>query len=142
MTELSPGGDEYAKAFRAAAKRNRLKLVADILVHQTGDDLADALRHLHDEVKPDAIAYLGYGYPVAMCNPILRDLDWDPQRIMSTAFLWYISDPGCSMAWRVGTASIRSAMKRTIATRTTGRQRSVRRALRAQGAPRHGRLLL
>ena len=94
VTEISPGGDEYAKAFRAAAKRNRVKLAADILVDQTGDDLADALRHLHDEVKPDAIAYLGYGYPVAMFNPILRDLNWDPPRVMSTAFMWYINEPG------------------------------------------------
>ena len=44
-------------------------------------------------MKPDAIAYLGYGYPVAMFNPILRDLDWDPPRIMSTAFMWYINEP-------------------------------------------------
>ncbi len=93
ITELSPGGEEYSKAFRAAAKRNQLNVVADTFVHQTGDDLANVLRHLHDDVKPDAIAYLGYGYPVAMFNPILRTLDWDPPRIMGTAFLWYISDP-------------------------------------------------
>jgi ABC-type branched-subunit amino acid transport system substrate-binding protein len=94
VTELSPGGDEYAKAFRAAARRNRVNLVADIFVDQTGHDLADALRHLHDEVQPDAIAYLGYGYPVAMFNPILRELNWDPPRVMSTAFMWYINEPG------------------------------------------------
>jgi ABC-type branched-subunit amino acid transport system substrate-binding protein len=93
VTELSPGGDEYAKAFRAAAKRNRVNLVADVFVDQTGDDLADALRRLHDDVQPDAIAYLGYGYPVAMFNPILRELEWDPPRIMSTAFMWYINEP-------------------------------------------------
>ena len=70
-----------------------MNLVADVFVDQTGDDLADALRHLHDDVQPDAIAYLGYGYPVAMFNPILRELDWDPPRIMSTAFMWYINEP-------------------------------------------------
>lgn len=93
VTEISPGGEEYAKAFRAAAKRNAVKLAADLFVDQTGSDLADALRYLHDEVQPDAIAYLGYGYPVAMFNPILRELDWDPPRIMSTAFMWYINEP-------------------------------------------------
>jgi branched-chain amino acid transport system substrate-binding protein len=93
VTEVSPGGEEYAKAFRAAAKRNRVKLAADILVDQTGDDLADALRYLHEEVQPDALAYLGYGYPVAMFNPILEELDWDPPRVMSTAFMWYINEP-------------------------------------------------
>jgi branched-chain amino acid transport system substrate-binding protein len=93
VTEVSPGGEEYAKAFRAAAKRNRVKLAADIFVDQTGADLADALRQLHEDVQPDAIAYLGYGYPVAMFNPILRELDWDPPRVMSTAFMWYINEP-------------------------------------------------
>ncbi len=93
VTEISPGGDEYSKAFRAAARRNRVNLVADVFVDQTGDDLAAALKHLHDDVQPDAIAYLGYGYPVAMFNPVLRDLDWDPPRIMSTAFMWYINEP-------------------------------------------------
>jgi len=94
VTETSPGGDEYAKAFRAAARRNRVNLVADIFVDQTGHDLAEALQKLHDEVKPDAIAYLGYGYPVAMFNPILREMNWDPPRVMSTAFMWYINEPG------------------------------------------------
>ena len=28
-----------------------------------------------------------------MFNPILRELDWDPPRIMSTAFMWYINEP-------------------------------------------------
>jgi branched-chain amino acid transport system substrate-binding protein len=93
VTEISPGGGEYSKAFRAAARRNRVNLVADVFVDQTGDDLAAVLKHLHDDVQPDAIAYLGYGYPVAMFNPVLRDLDWDPPRVMSTAFMWYINEP-------------------------------------------------
>ena len=93
ITEASPGGEEYAKAFRAAAKRNCVNLVADIFIDQTGHDLANVLHHLHDEVHPDAIAYLGYGYPVAMFNPILEELRWDPPRVMSTAFMWYINEP-------------------------------------------------
>lgn len=93
VTEISPGGEEYSKAFRAAARRNRVNLVADVFVDQTGDDLAETLKRLRDDVNPDAIAYLGYGYPVAMFNPILRELDWDPPRIMSTAFMWYINEP-------------------------------------------------
>jgi hypothetical protein len=28
-----------------------------------------------------------------MFNPILRELEWDPPRIMSTAFMWYINEP-------------------------------------------------
>jgi branched-chain amino acid transport system substrate-binding protein len=92
VTEISPGGEEYSKAFRAAARRNRVNLVADVYVDQTGDDIAETLKYLHDDVHPDAIAYLGYGYPVAMFNPVLRELDWDPPRIMSSAFMWYINE--------------------------------------------------
>jgi ABC-type branched-subunit amino acid transport system substrate-binding protein len=93
VTEISPGGEEYSKAFRAAARRNRVTLVADVFVDQTGADLAATLKHLHDDVRPDAVAYLGYGYPVAMFNPVLRELNWDPPRIMSSAFMWYINEP-------------------------------------------------
>jgi ABC-type branched-subunit amino acid transport system substrate-binding protein len=91
ITEISPGGREYSAAFRASATRNRLDVVAELLIETTGQGLVDALRTLRDEVKPDAIAYCGYGYPTAMFNPILHDLDFDPPRVMSTAFMWYIN---------------------------------------------------
>jgi hypothetical protein len=91
VTEISPGGDEYAKAFRAAAKRNGVKLVADVLVDQTGDDLADALRHFTTRsARRDASRVRLPGGDV---QSILRELDWDPPRIMSTALMWYINEP-------------------------------------------------
>ncbi len=91
ITEISPGGQEYSSAFRASARRNRLDVVSELMIETTGGGLAEALTVLRDEVKPDAIAYCGYGYPTAMFNPILHDLSWDPPRIMSTAFMWYIN---------------------------------------------------
>lgn len=91
VTEVSPGGQEYSSAFRASAIRNRLQIVNESYIETTGGGLSEALSHLHDEVHPDAIAYCGYGYPTAMFNPILHDLSWDPPRVMSTAFLWYIN---------------------------------------------------
>jgi branched-chain amino acid transport system substrate-binding protein len=92
ITEVSPGGGEYSAAFRAAAWRNRLDVVSEDYIQTNGAGLTEGLRHLQTEVKPDAIAYCGYGYPTAMFNPILKDIGWDPPRIMSTAFMWYINE--------------------------------------------------
>jgi branched-chain amino acid transport system substrate-binding protein len=92
ITEVSPGGGEYSTAFRAAALQNRLEIVSERYIQTNGAGLAEGLRHLQTEVHPDAIAYCGYGYPTAMFNPILKEIGWDPPRIMSTAFMWYINE--------------------------------------------------
>ena len=91
VTEVSPGGREYSEAFRHAARRSCLDIAAEVFIETTGAGLEEGLAKLRDDVRPDAIAYCGYGYPTAMFNPILRTLDWDPPRVMSTAFLWYIN---------------------------------------------------
>lgn len=93
VTEVSPGGQEYSGAFRDAARRNKLDIVGEVFIEGNGAGLEEGLRLLRDTVKPDALAYCGYGYPTAMFNPILKDLGWDPARIMSTAFMWYINEP-------------------------------------------------
>jgi branched-chain amino acid transport system substrate-binding protein len=92
ITEVSPGGREYSSAFRAAATRNLLQIASESFIQTNGAGLREALTHLHEDVSPDAIAYCGYGYPTAMFNPILEQLAWDPPRIMSTAFMWYINE--------------------------------------------------
>jgi branched-chain amino acid transport system substrate-binding protein len=92
VTEVSPGGQEYSSAFRAAAHRNGVEIIAEVFIQTTGDGLADGLKYLRDEVHPEALAYCGYGYPTAMFNPILSDLGWDLPKIMSTAFMWYINE--------------------------------------------------
>jgi branched-chain amino acid transport system substrate-binding protein len=93
IVEISPGGQEYAAAFRDAARRNGISIASEVYIEQNGALLKEGLAHLHSSVMPDAIAYCGYGYPVGMFNPILRDLGWDPPRIMSSAFMWYINEP-------------------------------------------------
>ncbi len=93
VTEVSPGGGEYSKAFRDAARRNGLAIAGEVFIETNGAGLDVGLEQLRDTVRPDAIAYCGYGYPTAMFNPILQRLDWDPPRIMSTAFMWYINAP-------------------------------------------------
>ena len=93
VTEISPGGQEYSRAFRDAAKRNKLEIVGEVFIEGNGALLEEGLSLLRDTAKPDAIAYCGYGYPTAMFNPVLQSLSWDPPRIMSTAFMWYINEP-------------------------------------------------
>lgn len=93
VTEVSPGGQEYSKAFRDAAVRNRVDVAGEVFIETNGAGLDAGLRLLNETVKPDALAYCGYGYPTAMFNPVLQELGWDPPRIMSTAFMWYINEP-------------------------------------------------
>jgi ABC-type branched-subunit amino acid transport system substrate-binding protein len=92
VTEVSPGGQEYSSAFRAAAQRNGVEVISEVFIQTNGDGLAEGLRYLQAEIHPEALAYCGYGYPTAMFNPILAKLDWNPPKIMSTAFMWYINE--------------------------------------------------
>jgi len=78
---------------RASARRNGLEVVGEVFIETNGARLNDGLKLLRDTVGPDAIAYCGYGYPTAMFNPVLEELAWDPPKIMSTAFMWYINEP-------------------------------------------------
>jgi len=93
LVETSPGGAEYANAFRLAAAQNRLEIAGEILFETNGAGLESGLRSLRDDVQPEVLVYSGYGYPIAMVNPVLEALDWMPPRIQSTAFLWYIGWP-------------------------------------------------
>ena len=53
--------------------------------------LADNLDNLR-QVNADALAYMGYGMLAAkgLLREALDELQWDPPRIMSTAFMWYL----------------------------------------------------
>ena len=93
VTEVSPGGHEYSLSFRDAATRNGLEVVGEVAILQNGQGLKEGLTLLRDSVKPEALAYCGYGYPTAMFNPALQEIEWDPTRIMSTALMWYINEP-------------------------------------------------
>src|SRR5205085_7271342 len=61
-------------------------------VSQTPDDLAGNLANLRG-VRADALAYMGYGLLAAegRLREALDKLDWNPPRIMSTAFMWYLA---------------------------------------------------
>lgn len=82
-------GEEYAKYFRYAASQNELSIVLEAPVSPVAslDEIAEALTTLRS-ASPDAIAYLGLGSGITrQVNEALNKIDWDPKRIMCTAFV-------------------------------------------------------
>lgn len=90
--EISPGGIEYATAFRTFAARAGLEILIEAYTTQVPDDLEATLRKIRDQ-RPDCLAYLGYGYPTILMGPMFPRLGWDPPRIMTTAFQFCYAKP-------------------------------------------------
>ncbi len=91
LNEISPNGEEYFRFFRQECRRLDLSIGAIETVSQTPKNLTDNLRRLKDS-HCDALVYIGYGMLVAqgLMRPALEELDWDPPRIMTTAFMFYL----------------------------------------------------
>jgi len=90
--EISPGGVEYATNFRHYAAREKLDVLIEAYTTQVPADLEGVLRKIRDQ-KPDCLAYLGYGYPTILMAPMFKSLDWDPPRVMTTAFQFCYAKP-------------------------------------------------
>ena len=91
LSELSPNGEEYFRFFRQECRRHDLSIAAVETVSQSPAHLAENLDNLR-QVNADALAYMGYGMLAAkgLLREALDELQWDPPRIMSTAFMWYL----------------------------------------------------
>ncbi|MFM8972151.1 MAG: ABC transporter substrate-binding protein [Actinomycetota bacterium] len=91
LSENSPNGEEYFRYFRTECRRRGVAIAALETVSQSPADLATNLDNLR-QANADALVYMGYGMLAA--KGLLRDaldrLAWDPPRIMSTAFMWYL----------------------------------------------------
>lgn len=91
LSEVSPNGEEYFRYFRMECRRRGVSVAAVETVSQTPVDLAQNLDNLR-AVGADALVYMGYG--VLAASGALRDaldkLAWDPPRIMTTAFMFYL----------------------------------------------------
>ena len=92
LSEVSPNGEEYFQYFRWAADQYGVRIVALETITQTPDDLEASVWRLR-EVRPDALAYMGYGYPTILLGPIFEKLDWRPPRIMTTAMQFGYARP-------------------------------------------------
>ena len=91
LSEISPNGEEYFRFFRQECRRRGVSIAAVETVSQSPENLAvnhDNLRR----VEPDALVYMGYGMLAAkgLLRRALDELEWDPPRIMGTAFMFYL----------------------------------------------------
>jgi branched-chain amino acid transport system substrate-binding protein len=84
--EDSAIGNEYLTFFRAACRYEGLRIVAQEPISQIEDDLTVAVSATR-EAGSEGLVYLGFGLPGVHINTALRALDWDPPRVMTTAFL-------------------------------------------------------
>jgi ABC-type branched-subunit amino acid transport system substrate-binding protein len=91
LSEVSPNGEEYFRYFRQECMRRGISIAGLETVSQTPADLAANLANLRG-MNADALVYMGYG--AIASSGALRDaldtLKWDPPRIMTTAFMFYL----------------------------------------------------
>ena len=85
LVEQSLIGESYLKNLRTACPRKGIRIVAEVAVAQTAQDINEAVRTLHD-AKAEAIVHLGFGFGIVFINPALEAVDWDPPRFTTTAF--------------------------------------------------------
>ena len=91
LSEVSPNGEEYFRYFRQECRRRGIAIAAVETVSQTPANLAENLDSLRS-VNADALVYMGYGVLAAsgLLREALDQLAWDPPRIMTTAFMFYL----------------------------------------------------
>ena len=83
--ERSLIGQKYLASFRDACRVERLAIVCEAPIAQSGVDATEVVGALH-ESSPDAIVHLGFGLGVVGVNDALAALDWDPPRYMGTSW--------------------------------------------------------
>jgi len=79
-------GREYRDFFREACEVEGLTVVAEAGVAPRATDLSDAAATAQ-AAAPDALAYFGLGLSVLHLNKALDALNWNPVKVMSTAFM-------------------------------------------------------
>src|SRR5436190_5522462 len=95
--ERGSSGSDYADFFRSAAGDEGLEIVKEVTL---GPNPRHLDRHLDTmrRLGAQAIVYLGYGYSTFHFARAFKALDWDPPRMMGTAFMFYSN----SNAWAEG----------------------------------------
>jgi branched-chain amino acid transport system substrate-binding protein len=85
LVEQSLVGQTYVTNFRRACRDHDIRIVVEVPIAQTAQDVTDAVRKLY-ETKPHAIVHCGFGFGMLGVNGALEALEWDPPRFMGTAF--------------------------------------------------------
>jgi ABC-type branched-subunit amino acid transport system substrate-binding protein len=86
--EQGSSGRDYADYFRDTALQVGLKVMREVKLEPNPKGLKDDLA-LMRELGVEGIYYGGYGYATFHFAEAFRALDWDPPRVMGTAFMFY-----------------------------------------------------
>jgi branched-chain amino acid transport system substrate-binding protein len=93
VVETNRTGRDYLDAYTVAAKREGLETIRLDFVSQVEtnfDDLVERLR----KTDPQAVVFLGYGYPLVELAAAMERVAWEPVRVANSAILTAASVPG------------------------------------------------
>jgi ABC-type branched-subunit amino acid transport system substrate-binding protein len=86
--EAGSSGRDYAEYFRDTALALGLTITREVKLEPNPRGLKDDLAGMR-ELGTEGIYYGGYGYATFHFAEAFKALDWDPPRIMGTAFMFY-----------------------------------------------------
>ena len=86
--EQGSSGRDYADYFRDTAGQLGLTVVREVKLEPNPKGLRDDLAMMRD-LGVEGLYYGGYGYATFHFADALKALDWDPPRVMGTAFMFY-----------------------------------------------------
>jgi len=86
--EAGSSGRDYADYFRYTAMQLGLTITREVMLEPNPRGLQDHLAEMK-AMGTEAIYYGGYGYSTFHFADAFKALDWDPPRVMGTAFMFY-----------------------------------------------------
>lgn len=86
--EAGSSGRDYADYFRETALRLGLTVTREVMLEPNPRHLTEHLRDMRDG-GTEGVYYGGYGYSTFHFARAFEELQWDPPRIMGTAFMFY-----------------------------------------------------
>jgi ABC-type branched-subunit amino acid transport system substrate-binding protein len=86
--EVGSTGRDYADFFRDEAIRLGLTITREVKLEPNPRNLHENLAAMK-EMGTEGVYYGGYGYATFHFAEAFRALDWDPPRVMGTAFMFY-----------------------------------------------------
>jgi ABC-type branched-subunit amino acid transport system substrate-binding protein len=95
--EAGSSGKDYADYFRDTALQLGLTVAREVKLEPNPVGLQDDLAQMR-ELGVEGLYYGGYGYATFHFAKALKAIDWDPPRVMGTAFMFYSN----SNAWAEG----------------------------------------
>ena len=97
LWEKGSASDMYADYFRRTALQLGLEITKEVVLDFNPKNMKESLAEMRD-LGTEAVAHVGYGYSTIHYAQAFRELDWDPPRIMDTAFMFYSN----SNEWAAG----------------------------------------